>query len=209
MKIAIRANEYQKNELNQKGFNGVATIHWIEENKNSNEIAADAVFDFLFDGNNIITIKVNADIPVFVNAVNKTCRDIGKPNYIRLNGWNGFINRETIELACNDSPTQQKAGLILDKLSWKFAWVKDDYGFVTARIIAMIINEAYYALEENVSTKDEIDIAMKLGTNYPYGPFEWSRKIGLQNILGLLNKLAKENKRYTISTLLVHESQLL
>ena len=86
-------------------------------------------------------------------------------------------------------------------------WLADDYGFIAARIIAMIINEAYYALEENVSTKEQIDIAMKLGTNYPYGPFEWSEKIGLKNILSLLQKLSKQNNRYTISSLLVHESQ--
>jgi 3-hydroxyacyl-CoA dehydrogenase len=44
----------------------------------------------------------------------------------------------------------------------------------------MIINEAYFALEDNVSTKAETDIAMKLGTNYPYGPFEWGQLIGLK-----------------------------
>ncbi len=45
--------------------------------------------------------------------------------------------------------------------------------------MAMIINEAWHALAEEVSTKNEIDTAMKLGTNYPYGPFEWAEKIGL------------------------------
>ena len=75
----------------------------------------------------------------------------------------------------------------------------DDYGFIAARIIAMIINEAYYALEENVSTKEQIDIAMKLGTNYPYGPFEWSEKIGIEKIYLLLEKLSVQNKRYTIA----------
>ena len=69
-------------------------------------------------------------------------------------------------------------------------WTPDDYGFIAARIIAMIINEAYYALQENVSTKQQIDIAMKLGTNYPYGPFEWSEKIGIEKIYLLLKKLS-------------------
>ena len=72
-------------------------------------------------------------------------------------------------------------------------------GLLQARIIAMIINEAYYALEENVSTKEQIDIAMKLGTNYPYGPFEWSEKIGIEKIYFLLEKLSAQNKRYTIA----------
>ena len=62
----------------------------------------------------------------------------------------------------------------------------------------MIINEAYYTFEDDVSTKKEIDIAMKLGTNYPFGPFEWSEKIGLKNIYDLLLQLSKTDSRYTI-----------
>jgi 3-hydroxybutyryl-CoA dehydrogenase len=60
----------------------------------------------------------------------------------------------------------------------------------------MIINEAFFALGENVSTKEEIDLAMKSGTNYPYGPFEWSEKIGVENILNLLKKLSEKEERY-------------
>jgi len=66
----------------------------------------------------------------------------------------------------------------------------------------MIVNEAYFALEDKVSTPTEIDTAMKLGTNYPYGPFEWSEKIGLKNIYLLLQKLSKQDSRYTPCNLL-------
>jgi 3-hydroxybutyryl-CoA dehydrogenase len=58
----------------------------------------------------------------------------------------------------------------------------------------MIVNEAFIALKEGVSTKEEIDIAMKLGTNYPYGPFEWAEKIGTERIKNLLSKLSVEKK---------------
>src|ERR1700710_2457559 len=49
------------------------------------------------------------------------------------------------------------------------------------RVVAMIINEAYYALDAGVSSKESIDLAMKLGTGYPYGPFEWADRIGLRS----------------------------
>ncbi|MEO5650820.1 MAG: 3-hydroxyacyl-CoA dehydrogenase family protein, partial [Ginsengibacter sp.] len=65
-----------------------------------------------------------------------------------------------------------------------------------ARVISMIINEAFYTLKENVSTKKEIDLAMKLGTNYPFGPFEWAEKIGLENVFNLLKKLSEKEERY-------------
>ena len=76
-------------------------------------------------------------------------------------------------------------------------WLPDEPGFVTPRVISMVINEAFISLKEGVSTEDEIDIAMKLGTNYPYGPFEWSNKIGIGNVNSLLQKLGATQKRYT------------
>jgi len=47
---------------------------------------------------------------------------------------------------------------------------------------------------------------MKLGTNYPYGPFEWSNKIGLQKIYSLLKKLNEKERRYDIAPLLIEEA---
>ena len=61
----------------------------------------------------------------------------------------------------------------------------------------MIINEAYFARDENVSSEADIDTAMKLGTNYPYGPFEWCKKIGVERVFNLLEKLAETDKRFT------------
>jgi 3-hydroxybutyryl-CoA dehydrogenase len=47
-------------------------------------------------------------------------------------------------------------------------------GFIFPRTIVQIINEAYYALAEEVASKEDINRAMKFGVNYPKGPFEWS-----------------------------------
>jgi 3-hydroxybutyryl-CoA dehydrogenase len=66
--------------------------------------------------------------------------------------------------------------------------------------------QAFIALGEGVSTIEEINTAMKLGTAYPYGPFEWVEKIGVQNIVTLLHKLSKTQFRYTPSELLVQET---
>ena len=69
----------------------------------------------------------------------------------------------------------------------------------------MIINEAYFALGEGVSTEDEIDLSMKLGTNYPYGPFEWCNKIGLKKVNDLMEKLSKTDNRYAIAPAMKNE----
>lgn len=80
---------------------------------------------------------------------------------------------------------------------------------ISLRIISMIVNEAYFALGDGISTKEEIDTAMKLGTNYPYGPFEWSQKIGLKKIYALLQNLGREKERYAAAPLLKYEVELL
>ena len=60
----------------------------------------------------------------------------------------------------------------------------------------MIINEAFFALEEKISSPTEIDMAMKLGTNYPEGPIAWAKQIGAKHIYQLLSELSKKSDRY-------------
>jgi 3-hydroxybutyryl-CoA dehydrogenase len=64
----------------------------------------------------------------------------------------------------------------------------------------MIINEAYYTVQEGTAEREDIDLGMKLGTNYPHGPFEWCAKIGIQNVYELLEAVYDDTKeeRYKI-----------
>jgi 3-hydroxybutyryl-CoA dehydrogenase len=70
------------------------------------------------------------------------------------------------------------------------------------RTIAMIINEAYFAMGDKLATATAIDLAMKNGVNYPLGPIEWGEKIGLHNIAQLLEELSTitRDERYKLST---------
>ena len=52
-------------------------------------------------------------------------------------------------------------------------------GFVTSRISCLVGNEAFYMLQEGLGTPEEIDKAIKLGLNYPMGPFELGDLVGL------------------------------
>jgi 3-hydroxybutyryl-CoA dehydrogenase len=60
---------------------------------------------------------------------------------------------------------------------------------VALRVICCIVNEAHLALSEGVATAEDIDTAMKLGANYPGGPFEWAEEIGVQSLLRMLDSL--------------------
>lgn len=72
------------------------------------------------------------------------------------------------------------------------------------RILAMLINEAYDALYLNIASREDIDLAMKNGVNYPKGLLEWSEEIGLQKVLGILQGLFEEygEDRYRPNVLL-------
>ncbi|WP_372654368.1 3-hydroxyacyl-CoA dehydrogenase family protein [Halobacteriovorax sp.] len=84
-------------------------------------------------------------------------------------------------------------------------------GFTYPRVISMIINEAYFALEDRMAKPKDIDTAMKFGVNYPLGPFEWAKKIGHRNILCLLEELYKVtgDPRYRPSQKLRLEANLI
>lgn len=72
------------------------------------------------------------------------------------------------------------------------AVVSDGPGLIFPRILSLIINEAAFALMEGVASPEDIDRAMKLGTNYPLGPLEWADQIGLDQVLGVLEGLQAE-----------------
>lgn len=67
--------------------------------------------------------------------------------------------------------------------------------FMLNRTIAPIINEAYYALEEELATSEDMDKAMRYGVNYPMGPFEWSQLFGKDKVYLLLTELYKQTKQ--------------
>jgi 3-hydroxybutyryl-CoA dehydrogenase len=157
--------------------------------------------DFTPDPERIEALARLLPAPVMINAVVHTLGDIGRP-FIRINAWPGFLERSIHELVIPDSGTETLIRQLYDALGWAYCKAPDIPGMISARILATIVNEAYFTLQDEVSTKEEIDTAMRLGTNYPLGPFEWSEKIGLKNINDLLSVLQQIDDRYAVSAAL-------
>jgi 3-hydroxybutyryl-CoA dehydrogenase len=122
-------------------------------------------------------------------------------------GMPGFFNRPLLEMAVQKNNQQSFIAEILNEYGADVVFVNDRVGMVTPRVICMIINEAYYTLQEGTASKEDIDKGMKLGTNYPYGPFEWAEKIGLSEVYQLLHALWEDTheERYKICPLLKKE----
>jgi len=66
-------------------------------------------------------------------------------------------------------------------------WCNDVPGFVSNRVLQVMINEALWELYEGVAPAKNIDDIMKLGMNHPMGPLELADLIGLDTILSILN----------------------
>lgn len=113
-----------------------------------------------------------------------------------------LVERELIEIAPalqTELDTIQATEGFFQSLGKETETVNDEAGLVFPRILTLIINEAAFTLMEKAATATDIDIAMKKGTNYPYGPLEWADRIGLDEIFaisrGLQRDLAEERYR--------------
>lgn len=191
MKIALVSDAADYEEF-RAAIPDVVEVTSLSERDMTDDLQADAIF-ILKENIDRTFIKSNLTISVFLNAVigTRTALNLAA-NVSRLNAWPGFLSRPGWELV---SVEQTKARSVIESFGKKAHFISDVNGMVTPRIIAMVINEAYFALGEAVSSKAEIDIAMKLGTNYPYGPFEWAKKIGLNRIAQLLLELSETYPR--------------
>lgn len=206
MQIILKASEVQKKAFLAKGL--PEGIQVVTPETAISAVPVLAYFDLLFEEEGPAFAHVSHSL-VFANAVIATSAEL-PANHIRINAWNGFLERGLLELAVSrdQQPLILQAEQVLQTLQWSYQWAPDVPGMIAARVIAMIINEAYFGLGDEISTKAEIDIAMKLGTNYPYGPFEWGEKIGLKKIHALLTKLANTSNRYALAPALQNEINL-
>ena len=89
-------------------------------------------------------------------------------------------------------------------LKKEIAVVQDRVGMVLPRILCQIINEAMFAVQQDVALPKDIDTAMRLGMNYPSGPIEWGEKIGFKQVYAVLDALHTDlgEERYHICPLL-------
>lgn len=96
---------------------------------------------------------------------------------------------EVIRGALTDAETVA-AVLELAKVMGKTPVQSEDYpGFIANRILMPMINEAIFALQEGVGTRDGIDTVMKLGMNHPMGPLTLADFIGLDTCLFIMQVL--------------------
>ena len=213
MNILVIGNEHNGQECREK-FGAEHT--WLQASSHQEAQLhlpqAEVIFDFVPETPKGLQIYANKI--VFLNTTLISLSTFTKDHSVtgaRFFGFCGlptFLNRESLEVSVVQEGDVAGLQEICGRLNTKYALVADTVGMVTPRIICMIINEAYYTVAEGTATRSDIDLAMKLGTNYPYGPFEWAHRIGLKLVYEVLAAvhLATRDERYLICPLLKQEA---
>lgn len=153
-----------------------------------------------------------ADAAIFSGSVTVTATEqatwMRRPSrLIGLSALPTLLGRPLIELAPTRHTTPAAvagARELLARIGKETAIVQDRVGMVMPRILCMLINEAAFALTENVASAADIDTAMRLGTNYPLGPIAWADRIGIVNVVAVLKSLNDDlrEERYRIAPVL-------
>lgn len=215
MKILARGEKNRTEELTQKL--STLPIEWtIVDDQgfgNTNIQDFDVIFDLNFDEHQSV-LKNYAPLKNKIVVLSAAQKSLAKAAHeygnavdcilVGLNALPTFINRSLAEISMLRPEEEVTVKAMFEELQWEYKRVNDRVGFVTPRIILMIINEACYTLQEGTATVQDIDTSMKLGTNYPFGPFEWANKIGIKNVYETLEAVYQDthDERYKICPLL-------
>ncbi|MHA6248659.1 3-hydroxyacyl-CoA dehydrogenase family protein [Pontibacter sp. CAU 1760] len=173
--------------------------------------ATDVVFDFLLHRQPERLTQYAPGQVVFCHAVTiqlaALVKEAGLQDPCTLIGFNGLptlFNRPVLEVSLLDQEHELQLKEVCDALGTAYLLVADRVGMVTPRMVCMIINEACYTLQEQTASVADIDAGMKLGTNYPKGPFEWANQIGVDKVYEVLQAVYEDTRdeRYKICPLL-------
>ena len=126
---------------------------------------------------------------------------------IGISAFPTLLSNSLVELAPSLHTTKEIADnvkTLFGSVKKETAMVQDSVGMVMPRILCQIINEALFTVQNDVATPNDIDDAMKYGTNYPLGPIAWGEVIGFANVVAVLDALYNNHheERYRAAPLL-------
>lgn len=95
-------------------------------------------------------------------------------------------------LQTSDDTFNRTKSFIDNVIDKKGVMVYESPGFVTTRLICLLINEALHLLEEGVASPEDIDTAMSMGYQFEHGPLEMADRFGLDSVLAALERMFRE-----------------
>ena len=154
-----------------------------------------------------------AETPVFFDTSSSSSQSFSYlfPKAKTVFGFCGLptlLNRPLLEVSLYHEADREKLAETCAALGTDYRIVADRVGLVTPRVICQIINEACFTVQEGTATMQDVDLGMKLGTNYPRGPFAWANAIGVERVYAVLEALWHDthDERYKVCPLLKRQA---
>jgi len=200
---------------NASGLVSVRKRKHLEEEGEAAIAIADAVFNFYPHSTPEFAEKRRNGVPLFEEASltgpfydYRTRTFVHDANLFGFCGLPTLLNRPLLEVSLYDEADREKLAETCAALGTDYRVVADRVGLVTPRVVCMIINEACYTVQEGTATMQDVDLGMKLGTNYPRGPFAWANAIGVERVYDVLEALWNDthDERYKVCPLLKRQA---
>jgi 3-hydroxybutyryl-CoA dehydrogenase len=151
-------------------------------------------------------------VPILSSSITVTATEqsswiSGKHRLVGIAALPTFIDKPFIEVA----PTIYSPKETLNVVSRFFLTmekgieiVQDRIGMVLPRILCQVINEAAFAITDDIAAPEDIDKVLTLGMQFPLGPFQWAENIGLDQVYAVLAALQHDlqEERYRIAPIL-------
>jgi 3-hydroxybutyryl-CoA dehydrogenase len=150
--------------------------------------------------------------PILSSAITVTATEqstwiIGKHRLVGIAALPSLLDKPLLEVAptiYSPKETLDTVSHFLETIHKQIEIVQDRVGMVLPRILCQMINEAVFAVTEEIASPQDIDTALKLGMNFPFGPIEWADRIGIKQVFAVVNAVHHDlqEERYRPAPLL-------
>ena len=199
-----------------------ATLHWTNVEEGGEKLSLlveavpeslpikSAVYKSFYDAELLTSKSILATNTSSISITKLAATTPYPQNFVGLHFMNPVPIMPLVEIipALQTSPdTLEKAKEIVEIFLKKIHGKSEDRpGFIANRILMPMINEGILCLQDGVSTRNDIDKIMKLGTGVPMGPLTLADFIGLDTCLSIMKVLHKEtgDSKYRAAPLLVN-----
>lgn len=124
----------------------------------------------------------------------------------RLVGFDAWFAADARSMTLAAGPAvgaqvRQRAEALVGSLGRLPLWIVESPALILPRIVAMLVNEAAFAVGDGIAEAATIDQAMQLGANYPHGPLAWGQRLGWERTAEVLDHLHDEyaEERYRVA----------
>lgn len=144
---------------------------------------------------------------ITITATEQSTWIVGNHRLVGIAALPSFFDKPLLEVAptiYSPKETVDTISRFLQTIHKQPEIVQDRIGMVLPRILCQMINEAVFAVTEEIASPQDIDTALKLGMNFPFGPIEWADRIGLKQVFAVVNALHHDlqEERYRPAPLL-------